>query len=245
MKNSTSNLSVKSSNMFSFFTRKKNQKSKSKVAINEDNRSFKSATLIQEPISYNNKNTMKSVSSSQIDSQFLLAKMNKKRHAPPPPPLQSTATLNAVPEINEPTKQEDKLDKPNPTRSKSVINERNTMSDLDREALEKIMALTKKKKKAAPLPPTQPQPDSLKVLTNLSPKSRSSNENLSSKNDDTDKCSTSPPSFPSPSLSESSSISSNKNYESAKVNDNDPTVYEVENNSKCSLTSNSYQKTSK
>ncbi|CAF0844999.1 unnamed protein product [Brachionus calyciflorus] len=216
-KNSTSNISIKNnqSNMFSFFTRKKHQKSKSKLSINDDVTSLKSSTLRFEHKS--DQISMKSVSSSQLDNQYLLTRAIKKRPAPPPP---SSSNLKIVPEVNETFKQEEQ---PVKIRSKSVINDRNTLSEIDREALNKLMVLTKKKTKAAPLPPTQQisqeKRDIINVINNISPKSISSNENLSLKDQDSDKNSTSPQSFPSPSLSESSSVMSNKSDESEKSSD--------------------------
>ncbi|RNA09408.1 msx2-interacting -like isoform X1 [Brachionus plicatilis] len=206
-KGSTSNLSIKSS-MFSFFTRKKNRKSKSKTSLYEDNASLKSNSLKQDHIS--STSSIKSTSSSQIENYYLLSRVSKKRPAPPPPP--SGHNLNSVPEGNETPRHERVI---NQARSKSVVDGRKEMNDFDRKTLEKIVALTRKKKKAAPLPPTE-QKDSLKVLTDFS---TNSHENSNCKVDDADdKYSTSPPSFPSPSLSDSSSVLSNKNDNSAIIN---------------------------
>lgn len=222
--------------MFSFFTRKKNRKSKSKTSLYDENASVKSSSLKQDYTS--SKSSLKSTNSSQIDNYYLLLKASKKRPAPPPP---SGHNLNSVPEGNE-TPRTENAKVINQVRSKSVVDGRNEMTDLDRETLEKIIALTKKKKKAAPLPPTSQEENknSLQIFTGLSPNSHDS----SRKNDDTfDKYSSSPPSYPSPSLSESSSVLSNKNENSARLDEKKQESLSVESNlSKNYETSNNSNK---
>lgn len=201
-----SNLSIKTS-MFSFFTRKKNRKSKSKTSLYDDITSLNSNSLKHDHIS--SSSSIKSTSSSQIENYYSFTKTNKKRPAPPPPSGHNN--LNSVPEVNETPRPE------NQARSKSVADERNEMNDLDRDTLQKIIALTKKKKKAAPLPPTcHYEKSSLKVLTNMSPNSL---ENSVKTEDKDEKYSLTPPSFPSPSLSVSSSALSNRNDTSSKLDE--------------------------
>lgn len=195
--------------MFSFFTRKKNRKSKSKASLYDDIASLNSNSLKHDHVS--STSSIKSTSSSQIDNYYYLTKTNKKRPAPPPPSGHNN--LNSVPEGNETPRTENLIDK-NQARSKSVVDDRNDLNDLDRETLQKIIALTKKKKKAAPLPPSQKEQ---KVLTDLSPRSL---ENSIKIEDKDEKCSLTPSSFPSPSLSDSSSAAlSNGSDNSAKLDE--------------------------
>lgn len=161
-KGSTSNLSTKSSqkttsSMFSFFTRKKNtEKSKSKTQLNQDETARQKSATLKPSINTNLDDTQSTVSSTlssnnnrlNESTHYLTQFKNKKKQAPAPPvpslkSVQEQSNENREPFVNKETR----VDK---TRSKSEILDRNTLIkelDLDKEALEKIINLTKKKKK--------------------------------------------------------------------------------------------------